>query len=76
MRCALSAEFLGLLRAIRSDLQNDLVGASSGLADLLRLLASSIDGATHRDIDMLASAGIALEYVGTILRDEALAVQQ
>ena len=70
---ALSAEFSALLRAVRIDVDGDLIAAASGVAALLRLLAAALDGTTSRDLDQLASCGVALHYVGSVLRDRALA---
>ena len=68
---ALSNEFIALLRAAAAEARADVVQAAPGIAELLRMIAEQIDRA-RSDLDVLASAGILVEVLGEILRDEAL----
>ena len=71
MSARLSNEFTGLLRAAAAEARADVVQAAPGIAELLRMIAEQIDQA-RADLDLLASAGILVEVLGEILRDEAL----
>ena len=67
----LSNDFTALVRAAAAEARADVVEAAPVFAELLRMIAEQIDKA-RADRDLLASAGILVEVLGEILRDEAL----